>query len=197
MPIPIRQRPDYGTQPDIRSEPAASGNYQVSAEAPGFRVTVRRGVVLTVASRVEINFTLEVGAVTDTVTVTAEARCWILRRHPQGAWWITGHRPSCRCPRPMSHCLRDGPGVQSNGEVRVIGPGDQSSTFGLQSGRHVGTTNGGGRAPIQAAAAGRLVRVHSDEISEIRSRPQVSTPLSPYHRDRGGHLCRNPAPTNS
>ncbi|MBI3472937.1 MAG: carboxypeptidase regulatory-like domain-containing protein [Candidatus Solibacter usitatus] len=49
------------------------GNYQVAVEAPGFKRTVRSGIVLTVGARTEINVRLELGAVAETVAVTAEA----------------------------------------------------------------------------------------------------------------------------
>ena len=49
------------------------GNYLVTAEAAGFRTSIRKGIVLPVASRVEINMSLEVGTVAESVTVVAEA----------------------------------------------------------------------------------------------------------------------------
>lgn len=49
------------------------GNYEVSAEMSGFKKLIRRGIVLPVASRLEITLHLEVGGVTETVTVTAAA----------------------------------------------------------------------------------------------------------------------------
>jgi hypothetical protein len=49
------------------------GSYQVEAEAPGFKHLVRKGVTLPVSSRFEVTLTLEVGGVTETVSVTADA----------------------------------------------------------------------------------------------------------------------------
>ena len=49
------------------------GNYEVRAEQSGFQAAVRSGVTLTVAQEAVVNFTLEVGAITQTVAVTAEA----------------------------------------------------------------------------------------------------------------------------
>ncbi len=49
------------------------GNYRVSAEAAGFKKLVRSGIVLPVSTQVQVDFRLEVGAVTETVSVTAEA----------------------------------------------------------------------------------------------------------------------------
>jgi len=47
------------------------GTYDVTAEAPGFRKAVRTRVTVDVAQKLNLNFTLEVGAVTETVTVLA------------------------------------------------------------------------------------------------------------------------------
>ena len=49
------------------------GAYEVRAENPGFQVAVRSGLVLTVSQEAVVNFALEVGAVSQTVAVTAEA----------------------------------------------------------------------------------------------------------------------------
>lgn len=49
------------------------GDYQVSVEASGFKRANRTGVHVSVNSRVTLDFELEVGATTDSVTVTAEA----------------------------------------------------------------------------------------------------------------------------
>ncbi|MGB9606802.1 MAG: carboxypeptidase-like regulatory domain-containing protein, partial [Bryobacteraceae bacterium] len=49
------------------------GRYSVTANAPGFKKAVREPVQLYVGARVQVDLTLEVGATTETVTVTAEA----------------------------------------------------------------------------------------------------------------------------
>src|SRR5262245_52182542 len=48
------------------------GNYQVTVEAPGFKRSVRGGLILAVGQSMDLNVTLEVGAVSDSVTVSAE-----------------------------------------------------------------------------------------------------------------------------
>lgn len=47
--------------------------YTVSVEAPGFKRLVRSGITVNVGARLEINLSLEIGAVAETVQVTAEA----------------------------------------------------------------------------------------------------------------------------
>ncbi len=49
------------------------GVYQVSAGLKGFKTAVRDNVPVLLAQTVTLDFTLEVGEVTDTVTVSAEA----------------------------------------------------------------------------------------------------------------------------
>ena len=49
------------------------GNYEVRVEQSGFQAAVRSGLTLTVGQEAVVNFTLEVGAVTQTIAVTGEA----------------------------------------------------------------------------------------------------------------------------
>src|SRR5438132_5481657 len=49
------------------------GNYSVQGQQAGFKTEIRSGIVLTVGREEVINLTLNVGALADTVTVTAEA----------------------------------------------------------------------------------------------------------------------------
>jgi hypothetical protein len=49
------------------------GNYEITAAAPGFASEVQNGVTLTVGAEQVLNFALQIGQVTQTVQVTAEA----------------------------------------------------------------------------------------------------------------------------
>ena len=49
------------------------GKYEVRVEHPGFQTAVRSGLTLTVAQEAVVNFALEVGAIEQTLSVTAEA----------------------------------------------------------------------------------------------------------------------------
>ena len=49
------------------------GRYKVSAEAPGFRTTVQPGVIVQVNDRIALNMTLQVGAISEAIVVTAES----------------------------------------------------------------------------------------------------------------------------
>src|SRR5215468_7955920 len=48
------------------------GVYDITAELAGFQTEVQKGIKLQVGDNLRVNFTLEVGRVTDTVTVTGE-----------------------------------------------------------------------------------------------------------------------------
>ncbi len=49
------------------------GGYEISAELPGFQTAVRRGVTLTIGREAVVDFSLQVGSVSQEVTVNAEA----------------------------------------------------------------------------------------------------------------------------
>src|SRR5215475_10072367 len=49
------------------------GRYTVTVEAKGFKKVVRSGIVLNVSDRLGVNFTLEVGTITDVVSVSGDA----------------------------------------------------------------------------------------------------------------------------
>jgi len=49
------------------------GNYEIGAEAAGFKKLLRKGITLPVSSRLEVALNMELGAVAETVSVTAEA----------------------------------------------------------------------------------------------------------------------------
>src|SRR5574340_1031980 len=49
------------------------GDYEVSVEAEGFKKSTQKNVRVEVNAKVAVDFTLEVGAVSESVTVTADA----------------------------------------------------------------------------------------------------------------------------
>jgi hypothetical protein len=49
-----------------------AGTYELSISVPGFKKSVRPGIIVNVAATVRVDFTLEVGAATESVTVQAE-----------------------------------------------------------------------------------------------------------------------------
>src|SRR6267142_1059688 len=51
----------------------ALGSYEVTAEAAGFQTVIRSGITLTVSREAVVDFTLQVGAIAERITVTGEA----------------------------------------------------------------------------------------------------------------------------
>src|ERR1051326_7553019 len=49
------------------------GGYRVIVEAPGFKKTVRSNLVLTMREQLRVDIALEVGAVSESITITAES----------------------------------------------------------------------------------------------------------------------------
>ena len=50
------------------------GEYELGVELPGFKKAVRKGVILDVGQKADVDFTLEVGAIAETVEVMAQAQ---------------------------------------------------------------------------------------------------------------------------
>lgn len=55
------------------SPPLSVGDYRVEAKAQGFRRAVRSGLTIQIQQTLSVDFTLEVGAVTESIEVTAQA----------------------------------------------------------------------------------------------------------------------------
>jgi hypothetical protein len=49
------------------------GHYNVKAEVPGFKAAEQKGIVLTVGDRIRVDFQMQMGVTTETVTVEADA----------------------------------------------------------------------------------------------------------------------------
>ncbi|MBM3735956.1 MAG: TonB-dependent receptor [Acidobacteria bacterium] len=147
------------------------GNYQVNAEAAGFRTSIRKGIVLPVASRVEVEMKLEIGSVSESVTVVADAP--LLDTSSANTGRVVDQRTQAGLPLSSSNITlfaRMAPGVQTNGEVRVIGPGDQASTSDYKIAGGVGGNEWSIDGGSNTGSGGRRVGyvAHSDEISEIK-----------------------------
>src|SRR5437762_2500206 len=56
-----------------RAPELALGSYEITAEAAGFQTVIRSGITLTVGREAVVDFSLQVGTITDKITVTGEA----------------------------------------------------------------------------------------------------------------------------
>ena len=62
-----------GQDGSYRLDALPVGNYEITAEKTGFKTEVQSGLTLTVAQEAVANFTIQVGEMSQTVAVTAEA----------------------------------------------------------------------------------------------------------------------------
>jgi hypothetical protein len=91
-----------------------AGNYQVSVESASFRKAVHDAFDLPVASRLQVDFRLELGAVTDAVTVVAEAP--LLNSNTLSSGQVLNSRTIIDVPLPGGNSItlaKMAPGVQS------------------------------------------------------------------------------------
>ena len=93
------------------------GNYRSHVGRRGFRTSIRKGIVLPVASRIEINSHLDLGSVSESVTVVADAP---LLDTTSAASGRTHRQPNpVRCSDSLVQhytiFARTAPGVQSTG----------------------------------------------------------------------------------
>src|SRR5437868_4256714 len=49
------------------------GEYQITVESPGFKKTVRANLVLTMSQQLKVDLQIEVGAVSESITISAES----------------------------------------------------------------------------------------------------------------------------
>jgi hypothetical protein len=89
-----------------------SGRYRVQCEMPGFKQFRREGIELRVNDRLELNFTLEVGDTTDTVTVSGETP--LLETASASSGQVVDGRRITELPMPHGipfHLMALSPGV--------------------------------------------------------------------------------------
>jgi hypothetical protein len=108
------------------------GTYRVEAEAPGFKRFVQTGIVLEVDRNARIDPVLEVGAVTESIHVTADAPLVDTTRVALGQ--TVTNTEILNLPlvgRDVYGLLSVTPGVQNNESTNAFGPpGQQVSVYG-------------------------------------------------------------------
>ena len=144
------------------------GKYSVEAEAQGFRKTVRPGVTLPVAAQIEINISLELGNVTESVSVTADAPILDTSTASSGA---VLSRKSLDLPTPSGNAMqlvRLTPGVQSNGNLNF----NTAHAFGTVDfylpGRVGGTEYSVDGEPNNGSGRNPGYQPHVDTLQEVK-----------------------------
>ncbi|MGC9970172.1 MAG: TonB-dependent receptor [Bryobacteraceae bacterium] len=118
------------------------GMYQIVVEAPGFKKSVRDGVEVRVADRIEVDIALEVGAATESVTVTGEAPLLTTATASMGAVVDSKRVASL----PLSYgdpflLIGLTPGVTFNGSIRLDRPFEPTHIVNFAMGGTRGNMN--------------------------------------------------------
>src|SRR2546427_11425126 len=113
--------------------------YRVTVEAAGFKRLVRSGIDLPVGTKLDIPLTLEVGGVTDTVTVTAEAP--LLETSTASGGRVLDQRQLVNLPfsdlNPFALTAL-APGIQWTGQPEYRRPFDNGGTSSFNANGGVG-----------------------------------------------------------
>lgn len=146
------------------------GSYQVSAAVSGFRTSVRKGIGLLMNSRLEIDLKLELGAVSDAITVVAAAP--LLDTSSGSSGRVLDNRTQSGLPvsaaSPIILAVL-APGVQTNGEVQTVAPQGQGSASNYKVAGGVGGNEWAlDGAPNMGLNRSVAYVPHSDTIAEMK-----------------------------
>lgn len=116
------------------------GNYTVTAEASGFKKGVRDGIVLLTTDVRDVDFTLQVGAATESVTVTGEVPL-VDNSHTDNGMDIDDRtvRDLPVMTDVVTSMIQFAPGVQTNGNAQeLLGPHSTQGGSDYSNGSGVG-----------------------------------------------------------
>jgi hypothetical protein len=115
------------------------GSYSISVEMQGFKRAVRSGVTLALSEQIQINFQLEVGGVSESVTITAEAP--MLETSTVSTGRTVTHREIMDLPvigNNVTMLTRFSPGVQVPGTTQFLVQGQVGGGSGYYMPGNVG-----------------------------------------------------------
>jgi hypothetical protein len=118
-----------------------AGNYSITVTAPGFKKYTRQGFALTVNSRSEVNIVLEVGDVTEVVTVTAAAP--LLETTTASGSTTLSNRQVMDLPVLNNSAIilaRSVPGIQWTAAANYLGPHSNIGASAINAAGGVGGT---------------------------------------------------------
>lgn len=111
------------------------GTYSVTAELSGFKKVVRQNVEVRVGEKLGLDLTLEVGAMSETVSVTAESP--VLATTTGSTGQTIGEKTIAMMPlsdgNPFA-LARLAPGITYNGDLKFSRPFDNGGTSGIVTG---------------------------------------------------------------
>ncbi len=146
------------------------GNYMVTVEAQGFKRFVRKGVVLPISTRIDVDAKLEIGVVTDTISVTEEAP--LLDTSSLSSGRVMDNRAVMDLPVIANNTMvlvKHTPGVQTSGVNDYLGPHSNAgaSDFGV-NGRVGGNEYSIDGAPNNGAGRRGAYLPVVDTVSEMK-----------------------------
>ena len=111
------------------------GPYTVTAELSGFKKVSRPGIQVSIGDKLEVNMTLEVGRMEETVSVTAESP--LLATTSGSTGQVIGEKAISMMPlsdgNPFA-LARLAPGMTYNGDLKFSRPFDNGGTSGIVTG---------------------------------------------------------------
>jgi hypothetical protein len=111
------------------------GPYAVTAELSGFKKVSRPGIQVSIGDKLEVNMTLEVGRMEETVSVTAESP--LLATTSGSTGQVIGEKAISMIPlsdgNPFA-LARLAPGMTYNGDLKFSRPFDNGGTSGIVTG---------------------------------------------------------------
>ncbi len=169
------------------------GGYEIRAEAKGFRTTVRKGVTVAVGDTAEVDFTLEVGALDQEVTVTGEAPLVNTNSH-ELSYLVSGRAVrdlplngrnytdlALLQPGVIAYPQRDGGSVVAHGLGASINGQDPRSNLYLLDGQPLNDLTNG----PAGSAAGTVLGIET--VREFRV--ETNAYSAEYGRNAGGQIA--------
>jgi len=146
------------------------GPYEITAEAPGFKKTLRRGITLAVAAEIQIDLTLELGGVNEVVSVTAEAP--VLETTAAGEGGLMDSQSITELPVLGNNAMllaKLVPGIQTDGENNILGLHSISGGSNYYTPGKVGGNEWAiDGVPNQGGSRQAAYLPHSDTVQEFR-----------------------------
>jgi Carboxypeptidase regulatory-like domain len=149
------------------------GHYNVSAQAAGFKLTERNGVVLNVADRTRVDFQMQLGAATETVSVEANAVA-VQTDTGEVSSVVTGEQITQLATNGRNvfglEALSTGASsLQADFQVPTSSGGDFNVSFNGQRVSHNLWLIDGGEAADRGGGGGAIVLPSEDAIAEFRT----------------------------
>lgn len=174
----IVRNTDTGASQTLETNPSGyyeanllmQGPYQITAESKGFKKVNRTGIILPVSSRIEVNLSLEIGALTETISVSAEAP--LLETNSVSSGRVIDNKTVMELPVMGNSAMllvKNSPGIQSGGVNNYLAlhsnAGGSDYSVGGNIGGNSWTLDG---SPNQGPGRRTAYLPYTDAISEFK-----------------------------